>query len=179
VPDTTVARLRTGGPVQHDRIPTEKLANPVDLRGKKIDQFHRLVFTEKKNTAEGGFDFLINGKVFDPNRVDEVMTLGQLNEWTLVNKTTEWHTFHIHVNDFQVVSVKAPPMANVSSGPAGVTDVAPGAVDPMDTVLMPPHSTIKLLTRPTDFTGTFVYHCHMTFHEDHGMMGVVKVVAAS
>jgi FtsP/CotA-like multicopper oxidase with cupredoxin domain len=44
---------------------------------------------------------------------------------------------------------------------------------------MPPGSTIKFLTRPTDFTGKFVFHCHMTFHEDHGMMGVVKVIAPS
>jgi suppressor of ftsI len=179
VPETTIATLRTDGPAEHESIPKEKLASPVDLRGKKIDQFHRLVFTEKKNKVEGGFDFLINHKIFDPNRVDEVMTLGQINEWTLVNKTKEWHTFHIHINDFQVVSVKAPPVANVSSGPSGVLDVPPGAIDPSDTVLMPPKSTLKLLTRPTDFTGTFVYHCHMTFHEDHGMMGVVKVIAPS
>jgi len=107
------------------------------------------------------------------------MTLGEVNEWTLVNKTTEWHTFHIHVNDFQVVSVKAKPVPGVSSGPVGVEDVASAAVDPADTVLMPPRSTVKLLTRPTDFTGRFVFHCHMTFHEDHGMMGVVEVVPRS
>lgn len=23
--------------------------------------------------------------------------------------------------------------------------------------------------------GTFVFHCHMLFHEDHGMMGVIRV----
>jgi FtsP/CotA-like multicopper oxidase with cupredoxin domain len=177
VPDSTIATLRSDGAAQHESIPTEKLATPEDLRGEKIDQRHRLVFTERKNKEEGGFDFLINGKVFDPNRVDQVMTLGQVNEWTLVNKTTEWHTFHIHVNDFQVVSVKAKRVPNVSSGPAGVSDVAPSAVDPADTVLMPPKSTVRILTRPTDFAGTFVFHCHMTFHEDHGMMGVVKVVA--
>jgi len=155
-------------------VPRAALAKPVDLRGEKIDQRHRLVFTEKKVT--GGFAFLINGKVFDPNRVDQVMKLGEVNEWTLVNKTDEWHTFHIHINDFQVVSVKAPTKPDVSSGPGGVEDIAPAAVDPADVVAMPPGSTIKMLTRPTDFTGKFVFHCHMTFHEDHGMMGVVKVV---
>jgi FtsP/CotA-like multicopper oxidase with cupredoxin domain len=176
VPETTIATLQSEGPEQDDSIPTENLAKPQDLRGQKIDQRHLLVFTERKNKKEGGFDFLINGKIFDPNRVDQVMTLNQVNEWTLENHTTEWHTFHIHVNDFQVISVKAPKVANVSSGPEGVSDVAPDAVDPADTVLMPPHSTVKLLTRPTDFTGKFVFHCHMTFHEDHGMMGVVKVI---
>jgi spore coat protein A len=27
----------------------------------------------------------------------------------------------------------------------------------------------------TDFTGEYVYHCHILAHEDHGMMGTVKV----
>ena len=28
----------------------------------------------------------------------------------------------------------------------------------------------------TDFTGKFVFHCHVLHHEDHGMMSVVEVV---
>jgi suppressor of ftsI len=31
--------------------------------------------------------------------------------------------------------------------------------------------------RFTDFTGRFVYHCHILVHEDGGMMGVVDVVS--
>ena len=179
VPTTTIATLESSGPKVDDELPEGALGKTEDLRGETVDQRHRLVFTERKNTEQGGYDFLIDGKVFDPNRVDEVMTLDQVNEWTLLNKTKEWHTFHIHVNDFQVVSVKAKTLPNVSSGPEGVEDVAPSAVDPSDVVAMPPGSTITFLTRPTDFTGKFVYHCHMTFHEDHGMMGVVKVIASS
>ena len=175
VPTSTIATLESSGPKADDTLPEAALATPEDLRGEKIDQRHRLVFTEKP--VSGGTDFLINGKVFDPARVDQVMTLEEVNEWTLVNKTKEWHTFHIHVNDFQVVSVQAKKKPGVSSGPEGVEDVAPAAVDPSDVVAMPPESTIKFLTRPTDFTGKFVFHCHMTFHEDHGMMGVVKVIA--
>ena len=30
--------------------------------------------------------------------------------------------------------------------------------------------------RPTDFTGKFVFHCHVLGHEDNGMMAVVQVV---
>ena len=30
---------------------------------------------------------------------------------------------------------------------------------------------------PIDFTGKFVFHCHVTFHEDHGMMSAVRIVA--
>jgi len=105
--------------------------------------------------------------------------LNSVEEWLITNFNNDAHPLHIHVNDFQVVSVKAKRLPGVSSGPEGVEDVAPAAIDPADTVLMPPRSTVMLLTRPTDFTGRFVFHCHMTFHEDHGMMGVVKVVPRS
>ena len=30
--------------------------------------------------------------------------------------------------------------------------------------------------RPEDFTGKFVFHCHITFHEDHGMMAAIQVL---
>jgi FtsP/CotA-like multicopper oxidase with cupredoxin domain len=30
-------------------------------------------------------------------------------------------------------------------------------------------------TRPINFTGKFVFHCHMLFHEDRGTMGVAEV----
>jgi FtsP/CotA-like multicopper oxidase with cupredoxin domain len=30
--------------------------------------------------------------------------------------------------------------------------------------------------RFTDFTGKFVFHCHILNHEDNGMMAVIEVV---
>jgi FtsP/CotA-like multicopper oxidase with cupredoxin domain len=48
---------------------------------------------------------MINGKVFDHNRVDQKVKLGDLEEWTITNVDNEDHTFHIHINDFQVMSV--------------------------------------------------------------------------
>lgn len=49
--------------------------------------------------------FLINGRAFDHDRVDELVRLGRLNEWTLVNRTGENHPFHVHTNDFLVTEV--------------------------------------------------------------------------
>jgi hypothetical protein len=31
-------------------------------------------------------------------------------------------------------------------------------------------------THPIDFTGKFVFHCHLAFHEDQGMMLAMQVV---
>ena len=56
-------------------------------------------------TSPTNTNYLLNGKMFDPNYIAVTMKLGSVERWTLVNTNTEWHTFHIHVNDFQVVSV--------------------------------------------------------------------------
>lgn len=175
VPAATIATVSSHGSGNRDPLPGPVLDKHVeDLRGATIDQRHRIVYSEKQ-VGGGNFEFLINGMVFNEDRVDQVMRLGEVNEWTLVNSTAEWHTFHIHVNDFQVTSVRLNRrIPGVSQG--NVRDVPPGEVDPEDTVKMPPKSTVKMLTRPADFTGKFVFHCHMLFHEDHGMMGVVRVV---
>ena len=34
---------------------------------------------------------------------------------------------------------------------------------------------VVIRMRFADFTGKFVYHCHILNHEDNGMMGVVNV----
>ena len=46
----------------------------------------------------------------------------------------------------------------------------------MDTVNIDPGRYIKFRTKFADFTGRSVYHCHILFHEDHGMMGVFAIV---
>jgi hypothetical protein len=74
----------------------------------------------------------------------------------------EWHNFHVHQNPFQVVSINGKPV---------------NYIDYEDTINLQPCETAKILIHPIDFTGKFVFHCHLTFHEDNGMMGVVQVLA--
>ena len=116
-----------------------------------------MVFSEDETTN----DFYINDKKFDPNRVDVQPKLGTVEEWTLKNTSSEQHPFHIHVNDFQVVSVGGEPY---------------DARGLQDTVPLLPGKDVVIRTRFTDFTGKFVFHCHILAHEDNGMMAVVEVV---
>jgi hypothetical protein len=125
-----------------------------------VDRERTILFSEMAE-ASGAPSFLLNGMTFDPNRTDITMQLDSVEQWTLVNTTREWHTFHIHINDFQVVSVN---------------DVPVPYIDYQDNVALPPGSHTVILMHPTDFTGKFVFHCHVTFHEDHGMMATVQVV---
>jgi hypothetical protein len=94
------------------------------------------------------------------------MKLNSIEQWTIRNECSptlkEWHNFHIHQNPFQIISVDGRPV---------------GFIDWQDTVNIAPCSTVVIRLHPIDFTGKFVFHCHLTFHEDHGMMGVVQVLA--
>lgn len=162
-PNQTLLTVRSTGRVAHDRFPTGKLPHPsyfTDLRKKHVDRNRTIVFSEMQ-TSPTNTNYLLNGQMFDPNRIDVTMKLGSVERWTLVNTNVEWHTFHIHVNDFQVVSVAGKRVPYV---------------DYQDNVALPPKSKVVILQHPVDFTGKFVMHCHVTFHEDHGMMAAVQVV---
>jgi hypothetical protein len=159
-PNQSVVTVRSAGRVVAARFPSGTLSHLPDLRGAHVNRRRTIVFSEMP-TGDNNTDFLLNGKMFDPNRVDVTMKLGSLEQWTLVNTNTEWHTFHIHVNDFQVISVNGKPIPYV---------------DYEDNVALPPKSRTVIRQRPEDFTGKFVFHCHVTFHEDHGMMAVVQIV---
>jgi FtsP/CotA-like multicopper oxidase with cupredoxin domain len=161
VANETLLTLRSGGRPQHMRFSARTvLSKPTDLRTMHVDRQRTIAFNEM-NEPSGATKFTLNGMTFDPNRTDVTMKLGSIEQWTLHNETSEWHTFHIHTNDFQVVSVAGKPVPYV---------------DYEDNVALPPHSQTVILMQPTDFTGKFVFHCHVTTHEDRGMMATVQVV---
>jgi FtsP/CotA-like multicopper oxidase with cupredoxin domain len=111
------------------------------------------------------FKFFVDGKSFDPDRVDHRIRLGAVEEWTIVNQDSEDdHVFHIHVNDMLLTKINGEPLA-----------------DPiwLDTAIVPRKGSITFRSRFLDFTGKFVLHCHMMNHEDLGMMQVVEVYAAN
>jgi FtsP/CotA-like multicopper oxidase with cupredoxin domain len=105
-----------------------------------------------------------------------------VEEWYLYNATGEVHAFHIHQLTF--VALESPfeatnPYQQVfldSIGlPAGKLAQAPV---PGQYPLLTPSLTKILIDFRNVHPGVFVFHCHMLFHEDHGMMGVVEVLPA-
>lgn len=170
-PAASLARMVSAGAKVNAQLPKGvQLAEPQDLTDEKVDKRHEVIFSEAPR-SKTETDFLVNGKLFDPNRVDQRMTLNEVNEWTVKNATTEWHSFHIHVNNFQVTSLTGKAPDKVSD--ANAEEIGVG--HRQDTVVMPPGKTVTFRTKPTDFTGKFVFHCHMANHEDRGMMAVTEV----
>ena len=146
-----------GDPV--DSTPMPALLVPFeDLSQYQVDRQRSLLF---QIVDDDDNPYLIDGRLFDENRIDQTVPLNALEEWDLVNVSHEWHPFHIHVNNFQVVAINGEPRT---------------AHGYDDTFMIPPDGSVTIRSRFVDYTGKFVYHCHFLFHEDHSMMGVVEVV---
>jgi FtsP/CotA-like multicopper oxidase with cupredoxin domain len=100
-----------------------------------------------------------------------------VEQWTLINASGEVHAFHIHQLTFVTNS-------NPFEGPHlhvfQDTVALPAAeIDPSkpngDLPYLKPSKTVITIDFRHVHKGTFVYHCHMLFHEDHGMMGIIQV----
>jgi suppressor of ftsI len=155
-PDRRLATVRVAGaPVAGTRWP-RSLGPLPGLQHARVRRVRHLTFSENA----GGTKFLINGRQFNSTRVNEVAQLGTTEEWVIRNTSHEQHPFHIHVNDFQVMSIDGKPYR---------------ARGLQDTVPLPVGGVVRIRMRFRDFLGAYVYHCHILAHEDAGMMGVVDV----
>jgi blue copper oxidase len=108
----------------------------------------------------------INGKKMDLERIDERVRLGDTEIWEIVNERVGMmaipHSFHPHDIQFQILSRNGEPPAENESGWK-------------DTVLLWPGDRVRIIASFTDFTGIYMYHCHLLEHEDDGMMGQFEV----
>lgn len=157
----------TGADVDPQPLPTTLLPF-VDLRGLPLTHAPRGITFQILGPGGNTFDsqgFVIDGKPFDENRVDQFVQLGATEEWTVFNDSGLAHPFHIHINPYQVIRINGQ-----------LYD----ALSYEDTTVVPPkvgtqQGSITFRTRFLDFPGTFVFHCHILGHEDGGMMGVIQV----
>ncbi|WP_392749021.1 multicopper oxidase family protein [Streptomyces sp. LN590] len=157
-PQAVLSTVVTDGPsMTQATIPTS-FASHEDLSHATIAARKTVVYTENK----AGTKFFINGRMYDPDRIDFTSTFGTVEEWSVRNDTNEDHSFHIHTNDFQLMSTD------------GKThDPSHGWYD---TVNVPARGEIVFRIHFIDFTGKTVLHCHILNHEDMGMMAVLDIV---
>lgn len=108
----------------------------------------------------------IGDEVMDMTRIDEVVTVDTTEVWEVSNPTRVPHNFHIHDTQFQILDI-------------GGTPPEPHLAGWKDTVYLPPSAPVRLIMRFTGHTDPdvpYMYHCHMLWHEDIGMMGQFVVV---
>jgi bilirubin oxidase len=98
-------------------------------------------------------------------RIDEVVPAGAREIWE-INNLVYAHSFHIHEVAFRVLDVKGKAPPAYMQGPK-------------DTVFVPANSKVRVAVqfgRYVDPKSPYMFHCHLLFHEDQGMMGQFVVV---
>lgn len=163
--------VSSGPPVSGDaasEIMRQHVAAPRwidEIRASTIARRRRLVYARTEDRSV----FMIDGRVLDENRIDQVAKLGDTEEWTIVNTDRQYHSFHIHQTPFLVAEING-----VAQEEDSLRDTAsiPPATDERPGML----KVVIPFTDP-EIVGRFVYHCHAVDHEDKGMMGTVLVVA--
>ena len=138
------------------RLPAPDLV-PVPARVSKT-----WTFDLDGNTHHGTF-WSVNGRAFDPDRVEHRARLGSVERWRLRNTSDMTHYVHIHAEQWRTVlrDGKRPP---------------PSERGLEDTWRLEPGEVVEVAARFEDYTGPFMIHCHMLDHEDHGMMARFDVV---
>lgn len=96
------------------------------------------------------YDWTINGEPYSRTKPLHVRQ-GQRPTLTFDNATMMWHPIHLHGHTFQIIK----------------EDGTPGARK--DTVIVLPKQKLRAVL-VADNPGTWVMHCHNTYHQDAGMM---------
>jgi FtsP/CotA-like multicopper oxidase with cupredoxin domain len=169
-PTGPLARVVVAGEPLPMKLPAALPKPPLDpIRDSEITGRRTLVFgaNEPQNNVAGHWQeyaFTVDGKIFDPARIDQRVKLGAVEEWTIRNtQKHDDHMFHIHTNPFQVIEIGGQPQADRTW---------------RDTVVVPRPAaggSTVIRTRFLDYTGVFMMHCHMMNHEELGMMQSVEV----
>lgn len=107
-------------------------------------------------------NFTINSVQYVESVINFTTKQDSIMIWDITNQSMMPHPWHIHGNHFFIQSI------NGSAPPANM-------LGRKDVVVVPPQGgNVKLIMKYADFadaTMPYMYHCHISSHEDNGMMG--------
>ncbi len=153
-PGIRMLQFRVGGPpAQPDQSQVRKQLRPLaPINVGSAVQRRNFVF------ERGNGQWQINGKFFDPERVDAAPRQGVPEIWTFEAKGGGWnHPIHVHLDDFRILSINGRPPPREWAGRK-------------DVVSLKPNDVVRIFVTFTNYTGKYMMHCHNTIHEDHAMM---------
>lgn len=107
----------------------------------------------------------INGKKMEMDRIDEVIPAGAREIWEITNNGWD-HNFHIHDAAFTIIDKNGKLPSIYERGRK-------------DTVFIPNGTSVRLAVdfgNYPDPDTPYMYHCHLLYHEDSGMMGQFIIV---
>jgi FtsP/CotA-like multicopper oxidase with cupredoxin domain len=156
-----IMQFRVRGTAHQDsRVPKRLRAVPALDVPKKVSKVWTFGLTQD---GHGSF-WSINGRMFDPERVDYRVRQGTTERWRLRNTSDMTHYVHLHEEEWRTVSRDGKPPPPWERGFE-------------DTWRLDPGEYVDVAATFTDFPGVFMLHCHMLDHEDHGMMAQFEVTS--
>lgn len=129
----------------------------------------RTVHLEMTMGMGRGMGVSLNGRVFEMTGVapEETVQLGTTEIWEFVNDSPMSHPMHLHNLQFKILDRQHDPRY------AALHDtMREGLMDEgyKDVLIVMPGERVRILMRFEDYTGLYLYHCHILEHEDLGMM---------
>ena len=159
-PDAVILTTLPDAAISAPLVTGSVAATLPDLRASEPDGARTITMSMGMGGGGGmGMQFLLDGREYNHDRVDQSVRLGTMEEWTIVNNSSMSHPFHLHIWPMQVIRV-------------GNTEVS--EIDLRDVVHVPEFSSVTVRIAFERFPGRTVYHCHILDHEDLGMMGIIE-----
>jgi FtsP/CotA-like multicopper oxidase with cupredoxin domain len=154
-----VLELRTDPDLPTAQPPPPQLATIDAITVDEIDRDRVFLM----GRVDGGWG--INGEQMDMSRIDETITFGDTERWTITVRDGV-HTFHPHQTQFQILEINGQPPPPEDAGWE-------------DTVLVTEDADVVIAARFDSYTNPdtpYMFHCHVLDHEHLGMMGQFRVV---
>jgi FtsP/CotA-like multicopper oxidase with cupredoxin domain len=118
--------------------------------------------------ASPEFEWLINGKSFDPANPQIAVKKDSGGVWRIRNGGGGWvHPLHLHMEEHRVVARNGKLAPDVRH---------PDDAGKEDVVALDPSEDVVISRRFRTFIGPYVAHCHNLTHEDHAMMFAWEIV---
>ncbi|MEV6711609.1 multicopper oxidase domain-containing protein [Lentzea sp. NPDC051208] len=151
----------TGSVVADDSVVPAKLRDLEDLGTPTVTR--RIVLArDPTNTF-----YAIDGKAYDPKRIDLTVKRGTTELWEVVNDDGQYnfpHSIHLHLVQFRVLERAGQPVGEWEAYPK-------------DTARVPAGQTVKILVKfDSEFTGVYPFHCHFFDHSSMAMMANMQVL---
>ncbi|MBA2239703.1 MAG: multicopper oxidase family protein [Solirubrobacterales bacterium] len=174
--DGPLMQFRVSSTSVTDNSEVPSSLRPLPTWTEQVDSNDEPGFTWELGVAGtfGPRTWTINGKGFDPSRVDRRVKLGSIPVWRLANPTPTAHLMHLHHTDWYVLRRER----ILDGGGFETVPTKPGD-ELKDTFFLDPKESIVVAGKISDYLGKFIVHCHMLDHEDHGLMSQFEVVPAS
>lgn len=148
-----------------------------------IVRYNPLQAVNYENARTVAMEFMgmwtLNGRTFEMTGIsdDERVKLNDLEIWEFRNDlpsaVRQPHPMHLHGPLFQINK------RSIVNDEPWYDTIRDGYVDEgwHDSILLFPGERVEIITKFTDYTGLFLYHCHNLEHEDMGMMRNYQVRA--